>query len=353
MRSAERGAGAQPTLRAVLRRAVRRLKAARVSYGHGTTNAHDEAAWLALHALGLPLDELEPHLDRTLAGPEAGRIDALIDERIRSRKPAAYLTHEAWLGDHAFYVDERVIVPRSFIAELLREDLAPWLPQVSAVARALDLCTGSGCLAILLALTFAKASVDASDVSEEALEVARRNVAAYRLSKRVKLVRSDLYSRLGARKYDLIAANPPYVTAAAMRALPLEYRREPALALAGGRDGLDLVRRIVAKAPAHLEQDGVLVVEVGHNREGVERAFPHLQFAWPQTSGGDDCVFVITRQALLAPARPRAARVRARSLPASRGAASPRLRAARSPVRASTSAAVRRRRSARGSGGSP
>ena len=235
----------------------------------------------------------------------------------------------------------------------MRDDLVPWLPPVSAVARALDLCTGSGCLAILLALTYEKASVDASDISADALEVARRNVAAYRLAKRVRLVRGDLFSRLSSRKYDLVVSNPPYVTAGAMRALPLEYRREPTLALAGGRDGLDLVRRIVAKAPAHLNEGGVLVVEVGHNREGVERAFPHLPLAWPQTSGGDDCVFVATREALLAPAPPPAARVRARLPRAIRGAPSPRPQEARSPDRASASAAARRRRSARASGGSP
>jgi ribosomal protein L3 glutamine methyltransferase len=351
MRSAERGAGAQPTLRAILRRAVRRLLAARVSYGHGTTNAQDEAAWLALHALSLPLDTLAPHLERTLTARETRRIEDLIEERIRTRKPAAYLTQEAWLGEHAFYVDERVIVPRSFIAELLRRDLAPWLPPRARVRTALDLCTGSGCLAILVALTYAQAAVDAADISEGALEVARRNVDEYRLRKRIELLRGDLFSSLGARKYDLIVSNPPYVTAAAMRALPLEYRNEPALALAGGRDGLNLVRRILAEAPAHLSEGGVLVVEVGHNRAGVERAFPHLSFAWPQTSGGDDCVFVITREALLSPAR-RAAPVAARSPRATRRAASPPPQAARSAGPASTGAATRPRRSARESGGS-
>ena len=360
MRSAEAGAkralqrGAPPqsvkvTLRTVLRDIVRRLKAARVSYGHGTTNASDEAAWLALHALKLPLDDLAPHLERALTPTQVQRITGLVDERIRSRKPTAYLTREAWLGDHRFYVDERVIVPRSYIAELLRDDLAPWVPAGSRIRSALDLCTGSGCLAILLALSFARAKVDASDVSPDALAVARRNVADYRLGPRVKLMRSDLYSALSGRRYDLIVSNPPYVREAAMRTLPAEYRREPALALAGGRDGLDLVRRIVAQAPEHLEPGGVLVVEVGHNRERVERAFPHLPLQWTETSGGDDCVFVITREALLSRSHVRSP---ARSAPATRAAPSPRPPAARSPGRASTAAAKRPRRSARASGGS-
>jgi ribosomal protein L3 glutamine methyltransferase len=326
------------TLRTALHAAIRRLAAARVSYGHGTTNARDEAAWLCLHALGLPPDELARHVSRRLTPDEARRIDALIEARIRTRKPAAYLTHEAWLGDQRFYVDERVIVPRSYIAELLREDLAPWAPR--DVRRALDLCTGSGCLAILTALAFARARIVASDISRDALAVARRNVADYGLGGRVRLVRSDLYDDLGAGRYDLIVSNPPYVTDAAMRSLPAEYRREPALALAGGPDGLDLVRRIVANAPARLEAGGLLVVEVGHHRARVERAFAHLALIWPQTSGGDDCVFVITREALLAPSP-------ARSHRATRGAASPPPRRVKPPGRASAAAAAKRRRSAR------
>jgi ribosomal protein L3 glutamine methyltransferase len=339
MPSAERRSGAQPTLSGLLRAASRRLEAAGVSYGHGTTNARDEAAWLVLHALGLPLDALAPHLKRTLRADEVARVQALVDERIRTRKPTAYLTHEAWLGEHRFYVDERVIVPRSFIAELMRDRLAPWVaPQ--RVLRALDLCTGSGCLAVLLALAFEGATVDAADISKSAREVARRNVDEYGLAGRVGLVASDLYLALGRRRYDLIVSNPPYVRDAAMKRLPAEYRKEPALALAGGRDGLDLVRRIVAEAPRHLEPAGVLVVEVGHARDTVERAFARLPLAWPETSGGDDCVFVITREALLA-ASP------ARSRPATREAASPRRPAARSPGRASGAAGARRRRSVR------
>jgi len=323
---------------------VRRLEGARVSFGHGTTNARDEAAWLVLHALGLPLDALEPHLGRVLEPGDTARIEALVERRIRTRKPTAYLTHEAWLGEHRFYVDERVIVPRSFIAELLRERLQPCLPPRARIRSTLDLCTGSGCLAILLALSFQRAGVDAADLSRDALEVARRNVRDYGLESRVKLHESDLFAGLPGRRYDLIVSNPPYVREAVMRKLPAEYRREPALALAGGRDGLDLVRRIVREAPDHLEENGVLVTEVGHARERVERAFPALPLLWPQTSGGDDCVFVITREALLA--------ARVRSRPATRAAASPRRPAARSPARASAAAAARRRRSARGSAGS-
>ena len=333
------------TLRIVLRASVRRLEAARVSYGHGTTNAKDEAAWLTLHALGLPLDELEPHLDRVLTKAETDRVTALVGERIRARKPAAYLTREAWLGDYRFYVDERVIVPRSYIAELLRSDLAPWVSAPLRVRSALDLCTGSGCIAILLALAFERAKVDAADLSPDALEVARRNVSDYKLRRRVSLVQSDLFAALEDRRYDLIVSNPPYVSAAVMRTLPAEYRQEPAMALVGGRDGLDLVRQIVAEAPEHLNPGGVLVVEVGHNRKRVEQAFPRLPLVWPDTSGGDDCVFVITRQALLAVAPARSAR-------ATRAVASPRPGPAASPGRASGAGAKRPRRNARASGGS-
>ena len=345
MRSAERRTRSHPTVRTLVRDAVQRLEAARVSYGHGTLNARDEAAWLVLHALKLPLDDLASHLGREVSSGAAKTVDALIDKRIRTRKPTAYLTREAWLGDHSFYVDERVIVPRSYIAELLRERLAPWIAKRSQVGTALDLCTGSGCLAVLIAMTFPQARIDAADISRDALEVARRNIRDYGLGRRVRLVRSDLFSALRGRSYDLIVSNPPYVSAAVMRRLPAEYRSEPALALDGGRDGLDFVRRIVAEAPGHLNPGGLLLVEVGHYRERVERAFPQLPLIWAQTSGGDDCVFGITREALRSASRPRSAR-------ASRAAASLHPREASSPGRASVSAAARRRRNARASGGS-
>ena len=221
-------------------------------------------------------------------------MERLIERRVRTRKPLAYLVHEAWLGDHRFYVDERVLVPRSFIAELLRERLRPWVSR--PVRRALDLCTGSGCLAILLALTFPGAAVEATDISSPALAVARRNVKAYRLSRRVSLARADLFPEQAT--YDLIVANPPYVSAAAMRKLPSEYRREPRIALAGGRDGLACVRRILERAADFLRPGGWLVVEVGHSRRRVERAFPRLAFIWPETSAGDDCVFLLAREDL-------------------------------------------------------
>ncbi len=339
------GSRSSVTLRALLRSCVNKLKHGRVSYGHGTTNAFDEAAWLVLHALDLPLHELDPHLDRLLTTAEVNRIATLVNERIRTRKPAAYLLNEAWLGEYRFYVDERVIVPRSYIAELLRSDLAPLVAAPSRIRNALDLCTGSGCLAILLAHSFKHAHIDAAELSSDALEVARRNVADYRLQRRVNLVQSDLFETLQGKRYDLIISNPPYVSAALMRKLPVEYRREPALALAGGRDGLDLVRRIVDHAPAHLNTKGLLVVEVGHHRLRVERAFPNLPLTWPETSAGDDCVFVITREALLSAAR-------ARDSQATPGAASPRRAAAPSPARASTAAATRPRRNARALNGS-
>jgi len=218
---------------------------------------------------------------------------ALLDRRIRTRKPAAYLLNEAWLGDKRFYVDERVIVPRSYIAELLR-DLA-WK---SAPASILDLCTGSGCLAILAALKWPKATVDAADLSEDALAVAKRNVADYRLGRRVRLVRSDLFAALGGRTYDLILSNPPYVTAAAMRRLPEEYRKEPAMALASGVDGLQHARAILAAASAHLNPGGRLMVEIGHNRKALEKAFPKLAFEWPKTSGGRGFVLALRREDL-------------------------------------------------------
>ena len=326
----------------MLRRAQRRLEAARVAFGHGTTNARDEAAWLVLHALAIPFEALELRLVERLTRQQAQAADALIEERIRTRKPAAYLTHEAWLGPHRFYVDERVIVPRSYIAEVMRQGFERWLPPERPVRRVLDLCTGSGCLAILAAIAFPRARVDALDISDEALEVARRNVRDYGLAKRVRLLRSDLYAASGGRQYDLIVSNPPYVREAVMRKLPLEYRREPALALAGGPDGLALVRSIVDAAADHLTPRGLLVVEVGHNRARVERQFPRLPLLWPQTSGGDDCVFVVTRETLVAHLRPE------RSHRATRAAPSPRQRVTRSPGRVSVAAAVRRGRTVRG-----
>ncbi|MGH8701159.1 MAG: 50S ribosomal protein L3 N(5)-glutamine methyltransferase, partial [Burkholderiales bacterium] len=263
---------------ALVRHGARRFRAAHLVFGHGTRNARDEAAYLALHALNLPPHAATGALHRRVRPRDARRVLTLFERRIRSRKPAAYLTREAWLGDFRFHVDARVVVPRSHIAELLRENLAPWISDRRALKSILDLCTGSGCLAVLLAHRFPRAEIDASDVSRAALAVAKINLRRYKLGNRVRLVESDLFSALGGKYYDLIVSNPPYVTAAGMQRLPREYRHEPGIALAGGRDGLDAVRRILLQAPAHLNPGGLLVVEVGSGRRRLERAFPRTQF---------------------------------------------------------------------------
>ncbi|MDR2164268.1 MAG: 50S ribosomal protein L3 N(5)-glutamine methyltransferase [Zoogloeaceae bacterium] len=284
------------TLRDCLRFAVSRFGEAGLHFGHGTDNAWDEAVYLALHLLRLPLDRLEPFLDARLLAAEREALLSLYRRRIEERLPAAYLTREAWLAGCRFYVDERVIVPRSFIAELLEERFAPWIPEPEGVERALDLCTGSGCLAILAALHFPDARIDAVDISPDALAVARRNVTDYRLEKRVRLVESDGFDALGGETYDLIFSNPPYVDAASIAALPPEYAREPAIALASGADGLDFTRRILAHARAHLRPRGLLIVEIGHNRATVEATWPHLPFTWMETAAGDQYVFLLTRE---------------------------------------------------------
>ncbi len=294
---------ASATVHDLIAEAHARFRRARLAFGHGTTNAWDEAVYLVLHALKLPPDRLTPFLARKVTVAERERALHLIGERIRRRVPAAYLTREAWLGDARFYVDERVIVPRSYLAELLHARLAPWIAQPARIKQALDLCTGSGCLAVVLARMFPAARVDAVDISPAALAVARRNVAVYRLQRRVRLLQSDLFSALRGERYDLIIANPPYVSAAVMRKLPPEYRHEPSLALAGGADGLDAVRIILREAAQRLTGGGLLVVEVGHNRKRLEARFPHLPFVWPQTSGGDDCVFMLERRDLTGAAR--------------------------------------------------
>ena len=284
------------TVRELLAEGVERFERAGLAYGHGTTNPLDEAAWLILHAAGLPLADLEPNLDRTLTATQLKAVRALLARRIRTRKPAAYLTREAWLGRHRFYVDERAIVPRSFIFELLEPENGKMVSDT--ISSVLDLCTGSGCLAILAALAFPRAKVDAADLSEDALAVARKNVADYKLGRRIRLARSDLFSALAGRTYDLVLSNPPYVKAASMRRLPEEYRKEPPMALASGADGLDHTRAILAGAREHLKPGGLLVVEIGHNRRALEKAFPHLPFQWPRTSGGSGFVFMLSREML-------------------------------------------------------
>ena len=281
------------TLRDWLRFAVSRFNEAGLSFGHGSTNAYDEAAYLLLHTLHLPIDRLEPFLDARLTKSEIEAVEQLLARRIRERIPAAYLTREAWLREYRFYVDERVIVPRSPIAELLLDErLSPWIAEPAGIRHALDLCTGSGCLAILLALVFPQASVDATEISAAAMEVANKNITDYQMADRVHVRRADLFGDLAAR-FDLIVANPPYVDLAAMRALPAEYRAEPALALDGGADGLDVVRRILTQSGSRLTPQGLLVVEIGHQKETVEAAFPTLPFIWLETAAGADQVFLL------------------------------------------------------------
>lgn len=287
------------SVRDYVRFAVSQFVDKKLFFGHGTANAFDEAVCLVLHTLKLPPDKLEPFYDARLTSSERDAVLSVIERRVRERIPAAYLTNEAWLGEYKFYVDQRVIVPRSFIAELLREDLSPWIADPEAIESVLDLCTGSGCLAILAALTFPHAVIDAVDLSADALEVARRNIDDYALNDRVELIRSNLFDELDERRYDLIVSNPPYVTAKSMSALPPEYLREPEMALASGTDGLDHVRVILREAANYLHEGGLLVAEVGFNREGVEAAFPNLPITWAETSAGDGVVFLITREELL------------------------------------------------------
>lgn len=284
------------TVRDWLRFAVSRFHEAGLAYGHGSVNAYDEAAYLILHTLHLPIDQLEPFLDARLLPEENNRLAAVLYRRVHNRVPAAYLTGEAWLQGYRFRVDERVIVPRSFLAPMILEQFDPWLENPDGVMNVLDLCTGSGCLAILMAMAFPDAEVDAVDLSPDALAVASGNVADYGLEDRVHLTRSDLFGQLGGRKYDLIVSNPPYVNAESMADLPEEYRHEPEMALASGHDGLDAVRVILREAPSHLNPGGWLAVEIGHNREALEAAFPSLEFIWPELEGGEDTLFLIQRE---------------------------------------------------------
>ncbi|WP_018077154.1 50S ribosomal protein L3 N(5)-glutamine methyltransferase [Thiobacillus denitrificans] len=286
------------TVRDWLRFAVSRFNEAGLFFGHGSDNAFDEAAYLILHTLHLPLDRLDPFLDASLTHGESEQVQAVIERRVKERIPAAYLTHEAWLGGYRFHVDERVIVPRSFIAELLHEQLAPWVEDPDAVGSVLDLCTGSGCLAILAALAFPDSRIDAVDLSREALDVAAKNVADYGLQDRVELIESDLFAALDGRTYDVIISNPPYVNAESVAALPPEYRAEPALALGSGEDGLDATRQILARAQSHLNPGGLLLVEIGHNRDALEAAYPALPFTWLDTERGDQFVFMLRREDL-------------------------------------------------------
>jgi len=287
------------TVRDWLRFSVSAFNEAQLSFGHGSASAYDEAVYLILHTLHLPLDTLEPFLDARLTPHEKNALLTLLSQRVETRLPAAYLTHEAWLGDFRFYVDERVIVPRSFIAELLHEHLVPWVEDAANVHHVLDMCTGSGCLAIIAAHVFPYALVDAVDISADALAVAERNVADYGLQDSVHLIQSDLFAKLGDNTYDIIISNPPYVDAPSVAALPQEYRHEPALALGSGADGLSATREILKHAADHLTPNGILIVEIGHNRDALEAAFPHLPFTWLDVSAGDQFVFLLHRNDLL------------------------------------------------------
>ncbi|MBM3116108.1 50S ribosomal protein L3 N(5)-glutamine methyltransferase [Jeongeupia naejangsanensis] len=287
------------TVRDCLRFAVSRFNEAGLFYGHGTDNAFDEAVYLLLATLKLPLDKLEPFLEARLLPSEVDKLVEVIRKRADEHIPTAYLTKEAWLGEYKFYVDERTIVPRSFIAELLfNEALEPWIEHAELVHRALDLCTGSGCLAILLADAFPDAQVDAVDLSPDALDVAEINVADYHLGDRIDLLDGDLFEPVTGEVYDLIISNPPYVDAPSMDELPEEYRHEPDMALGSGEDGLDITRKLIDNASAFLNPRGVLVVEIGHNRDVLEAAYPQLPFVWLDTASGDGFVFLLTREML-------------------------------------------------------
>jgi len=297
------------TLLELIERQSARLTQAGVCFGHGTSNAFDEAVWLALWKLGLPLDDLDSVARRALTGAEIDAIDALVGERIATRKPAAYLTREAWLQGVPFYVDERVIVPRSLIAEVIADGtLDAWLP--ADTHRVLDLCTGNGSLAVLAAQAWPQVMVDATDVSPDALAVAQINIDRHRLGGRISLHLGDGLAAVPRQRYDLILCNPPYVDAAAMAVLPPEYRAEPALALAGGTDGMDFIRALIDDAAAHLTPHGILVVEIGHEWPNFDAAFPDLESVWLPTSAGEDQVLLFTRGALVGRPVPQARTIR-------------------------------------------
>jgi ribosomal protein L3 glutamine methyltransferase len=283
------------TLRDVLRFAVTRFNESHVFFGHGQADAFDEAVFLVMRSLNLPIERLDVFLDAYLTHAEINTLIQQIDLRVKKRMPVAYILKEAWLQDYKFHIDERAIIPRSFIAELLKDELQPWVPDPTKVTEVLDLCTGSGCLAIMAADIFTRAKVDAVDISNDALQVARKNVAEYRLEDRISLHEGDLFTPVNARRYDVVLCNPPYVTDASMARLPKEYTHEPKLALAGGADGMNVIKRLLREARAHLKRGGVLIVEVGGERATVEKQFKDVPMTWLTTSAGDDMVFM-TRQ---------------------------------------------------------
>lgn len=288
------------TIRDWLRFAVSQFEASDIFYGHGTDNSYDEAVWLIMRTLHLPLDTLDNFLDAKLTNSERSKLASFVEQRITQHTPTAYLLKEAWLQGFKFFVDERVLIPRSFIAELLVNDgLAPWIEFPELVNNAADICTGSGCLGVLLADAYPDAAVDVIDISQDAIDVCNININNYGLQDRITAIKSDMFSQLEGKQYDLIISNPPYVDAPSMEALPAEYRNEPQLALGSGVAGLDHTHTILREAANYLTDEGVLVVEIGHNREALLDAYPDVPFTWLEVSSGDAFVFLLTRDQLL------------------------------------------------------
>ncbi len=287
------------TIRDWIRYAVSQFEASDVFYGHGTDNAYDEAVWLIMSALHLPMDTLNNFLDARITVDERIKLANFIGQRITKHTPTAYLLKEAWLQGLKFYVDERVLIPRSFIAELLADGLSSWIEFPEMVESAADICTGSGCLGILLASVFPNAEVDVIDISQDAIDVANINIANYSLQEQVVAIKSDMFTALKGKKYDLIISNPPYVDAPSMAALPQEYQNEPQLALGSGDAGLDHTHTILREAANYLNDDGILIVEIGHNREALEAAYPNITFNWLEVSSGNEFVFLLTKSQLI------------------------------------------------------
>ena len=286
------------SIRDWLRYTVSQFESSDIFFGHGTSNAYDEAVWLIFGFLHLPHDTIENFLDASLTGKEKKDLLFLIEKRIKDKIPTAYLLNEAWLRDYKFYVDERVIVPRSLIAESLSENLYPWIDDPEKIFSALDLCTGSGCLGIMMAHSFQNAMIDLVDLSEKALQVAEININHYGLNDRTELIQSDLFNALKGKKYDLIISNPPYVNQTSVDSFPMEFLKEPSMALGSGEDGLDHTVRIIKEAKSYLNDDGILIVEIGHNKEVLLNKFPKLQFQWLDVSLGNDFVFMLQKSQL-------------------------------------------------------
>ncbi|MCX7187194.1 MAG: 50S ribosomal protein L3 N(5)-glutamine methyltransferase [Methylophilales bacterium] len=287
------------TIRDWLRYAVSQFEASDIFYGHGTDNAYDEAVWLVMSALHLPMDTLNNFFDARITNAERSKLSQLLEQRISSHTPTAYLVKEAWLQGLKFFVDERVLVPRSFIAELLNDDLSPWIEYPELVESAADICTGSGCLGIMLASAFPNAAVDVVDISTDALDVANINIANYGLEDQITAIQSDMFTALKGRKYDVIVSNPPYVDAPSMAELPAEYRNEPQIALGSGNDGLDHTHTLLREAGHYLNENGILIVEIGHNRDALQAAYPNIAFNWLEVSSGNEFVFLLTKAQLL------------------------------------------------------